>query len=218
MSGVTRVVRAFEERRRTGRREDGFSLVEILVAMGVAAIVLSLVTASLAVTLKESNGTLAVNQENQLANSVLAQLQQQVTAANVVFNPATEGTNAGAGIPAGFSLRLLIVGRSGTTCEQWRVLTSHLELRSWPEGQPGQASVWRTVASQVTNPATQPPFALASTSSYDNRVLDVDLDIRTGGSPVPALAVRTSFAATDAQFFSPTDTQFCTPVPPAGAP
>jgi len=203
---------------RARTREDGFSLVEILVAMGMAMTVLALVAASLAVDLKSSNNSVSVNRENQLANIALLQIQHQATAANVIFNPATEGTKAGNGIPKGFSLRLLTVTGSGTTCEQWRVVTTKLELRSWPDGQASQVSAWRTVITGIANPATQPPFTLDSTPAYGNRILKVDLEVRDGGPSVPPTRVATSFSATDAQFFSPTDTQFCTPTPTPGAP
>jgi len=203
---------------RARTREDGFSLVEILVAMGVATIVLALVAASMSVDLKSSNSSVAVNRENQLANIALLQIQHQATAADLIFNPATEGTKAGNGIPKGFSLRILTVTSSGTTCEQWRVVTTKLELRSWPNGQASQVSAWRTVITGVANPATRPPFTLDSTPAYDNRILNVDLEVRDGGPSVPTTRVDTSFSATDAQFFSPTDTQFCTPIPTPGAP
>ncbi|MHB8219322.1 MAG: PulJ/GspJ family protein [Acidimicrobiales bacterium] len=198
--------------------EEGFSLVEILVAMGVAMTVLALVAMSLAVDLKTSNNSVAVNRENQLANIALLQIQHQTSAADLIFNPATEGAKAGTGIPAGFSLRILTVTSSGRTmtCEQWRVVTTRLELRSWPYGT-DSASQWRTVITGVTNPSGLPPFVLASTTSYDNRVLDVVLEVRSGGPSVPSTRVATSFSATNAQFFSPTDTQFCTPTPTPGA-
>jgi len=199
--------------------EEGFSLVEIMVAMGVAMIVLALVAMSLAVDLKTSNNSVAVNRENQLADVALLQIQRQTSAADLIFNPATEGAKAGTGIPPGFSLRILTVTRSGTTCEQWRVVTTRLELRSWPDLSTGTLSVsqWKTVITGVTNPSTQPPFVLASTASYDHRVLNVVLEVRSGGPSIPSTRVATSFSATNAQFFSPTDTQFCTPTPPPGA-
>ncbi len=211
-------VHRIRERRRERAGEQGFSLVEILVAMGVATIVLALVATSLAVDLKTNNESVAVNHENQLANDALIQIQQQTSSANLVFNPATEAAKAGTGIPAGFSVRLLSVTASGTTCEQWRVVTTRLEQRSWPEGSPDQVSGWREVIRGVVNPTTRPPFVLATTSVYDNRVLSVDLVVRTGGPTAPSTRVTTSFSATDAQFFSPSDTQFCTPTPTPGTP
>jgi len=197
-------------------REEGFSLVEILVAMGVATVIMALVAMSLAVDLKTGNNSVAVNQDNQTANVALLQIQRQATAADIIFNPATEGVRAGAGVPAGFSLRILTVTKSGTTCEQWRVVTTHLELRSWPDLQPDGVSQWRTIITGVVNSSTQPPFVLASTPKYDNRVLDVNLEVRSGGPSVPSTRVTTSFSATNAQFFTPKDIQFCTPPPPPG--
>lgn len=207
----------WREVRSTRDESEGFTLIELIVAMGVSMILLVMMASAMAVALRVNTGIVAVNRDNQQANIALGQIQHQVNTANLIFNPATEGTRAGTGTPPGFSVRILAVTSSGTTCDQWRVVTSNLETRSWPDGHAALASRWRTVIAGVVNSSTQPPFVLASTPSYGSRVLALDLSVHTGAPSTPSTKITTSLSSTDAQFFSPLDTQFCTPTPTPGA-
>jgi len=193
--------------------DDGFTLVEMMIAMLIATIVIGLVTLSLPLSLKLGDNTAAMAHANDKADIALATIGHQVVSANIIFNPATEGTKAGTRISPGFSLRLLTDSKGQTVCVQWRLTAGSLEVRSWPNGA-SNATEWSTIATKVDNTTTKPPFVLASTSHYGNRLLEVDLYLQSNITKPPASTrVRSSFAASDAEFFSPNDTQFCTPVP-----
>jgi len=196
---------------------DGLTLVEMMIAMAIALIVMSLVFTSMMVVVRISGDSIATNHENQALDLAMVKIQAQVQSANLVFNPTLEGNRAGT-VPPGFSVRIVSVTKETSgVCDQWRVTAQQLELRSW-KGTPGAAphtvTPWVAVVNGVVNPTTSPPFALTPTPNYDHRVLRVDLSVHTGAKDAPSTTVHTSFDDTDAQFFSPTDTQFCTPVPP----
>lgn len=217
-----RVARPGRTRRTAPAAEQGFTLLELLIAMGIGVVVITLVMMSLGLYVQTGDNGVAMGQADSNADLVLAQIQREIVGTNVIFNPATEGTNAGTGIPPGFSLRVLTAAAGQTTCVQWRVLGSgagplagDLQTRSWPNGEPSKVTQWSTIATGVDNAATQPPFVLDTTSGYGHRLLDVDLVIRAAHTPRSdaVTQVRASFSALDAEFFSPTDRQFCTPVP-----
>lgn len=199
--------------------DDGFTLIELIIAMAIGMVVLGLTLISLTVSIRTGYSGVAMGQANDKANLAFTELRRQVSAADIVFNPATEGTNAGATIPTGFSLRILTDQSGTTTCVQWRLIdtaaTGTLQVRSWPDGEPTQVTAWVPVVAGIVNPATTPPFALATTTAYGNRLLDVDLVVKaanTRASPVTT-QIRSSFAAFNAQFFAGTHSAFCSPVP-----
>lgn len=193
--------------------EAGFTLVELLIAMGLGSLVVGLAFAAFGVFSNAGNTAVAIGKSTSAADTALAQIQSQVESANVLFNPATEGTRAGAGIPAGFSLRILTVVKGATTCEQWRVSSGDLQKRTWATGSTSSVP-WATITTGVSNPRTEPPFSLASTTAYGGRMVNVDLVITaSSNNRSGATTVDDSFTAFDAEFFSSSDTQFCTPVP-----
>lgn len=198
----------------------GFTLLELLIALTIGVVVLGLVMTSLAVFLRTGYNGVALAQSNDKANVVFTEIGQQVVGADIVFNPTTEGTNAGTGIAKGFSLRVLSTASGRTTCVQWRVVeptppaaTEDLEVRSWPNGEPTRASSWSTLVTGLVN-ATTKPFALPGTTAYGGRLLEVDLVFRAAGTSSSATTeFQSSFDAANAEFFSGTHSQFCTPVP-----
>jgi len=195
--------------------DSGFTLVEMMVAMVIAVIVMGLVVFSLPIFLKLGDNTSAMSRAGGEADVALATIGRQVADANVVFNPSTEGTKAGTDIPPGFSVRLLTDSKGVTTCDQWRLTSGSLEVRSWVNGS-ATATKWSTIATKVDNTNTQPPFVLATTSHYGGRLLEVDLHLQSNTTkPIASTEIESSFAASDAEFFAPSDNQFCAPVPAA---
>jgi type II secretory pathway pseudopilin PulG len=211
------------------RAEEGFSILEVLIAMVIGMVLLGLVMVSLSTFLQTGYDGVASGQANDNAALTMTLIRRQVVNADVLYNPASEGSNAGPTIPSGFSLRMLTAGArttappetaSGTitvpTCVQWRLLkTGKLEDRSWPTGRPTAVRPWRTVMSGLVNarPST-PPFALDMTGAYQHRVLKLTFvlpeTVRATGT---SLTLRSSVTALDAQFFAPTASQYCSPVP-----
>ena len=217
-----------EVRRGVRRDQEGFSILELLVAMVIGMVLLGLVMVSLSTFLQTGYDGVASGQANDNAALTMTVIRRQIVNADVLYNPAGEGTNAGATVPSGFSLRMLTAGARTTapaatpsgsvtvpTCVQWRLLkTGDLEDRSWPTGHPTTVRPWRTVMSGLVNPTSTPPFTLDMTGAYQHRVLKLTFvlpeTVRRGGA---SLSMRSSVTALDAQFFAPTASEYCSPVP-----
>lgn len=204
-------------------------MLEVLIAVTIGMVILGLVMVSLTTFLQTGYDGVASGQANDNAALTLTIIHRQAVNADVLYNPANEGANAGATLPSGFSLRMLTAGarttaKPGTslgtitvpTCVQWRLLTTgRLQDRSWPTGKAATVRPWHTVMSGLVNsrPAT-PPFKLDTTGAYQHRVLKLTLVLpETTSSSGTDLSIRSSVTALDAQFFAPTASQYCSPVP-----
>lgn len=195
--------------------EAGMTLVELLIAIPIGMLVIGLAFAAFGTFSNAGTIALAVGKATNSADTTMAQIQSRVDSANVLFNPATVVTRDGSGAPSGFSLRILTVVKGVTTCEQWRVVTGgDLQKRSWPNGAPTRVTHWVTLTTGVINPPTDPPFTLASTSSYGGRMVNVNVMLTAAGTKHSGSTdVQDSFTAFNAEFFSSGDSQFCTPIP-----
>ena len=211
------------------RGEEGFSVLEMLIAMMIGMVLLGLVMVSLSTFLQTGYDGVASGQANDNAALTMTVIRRQVVNADVLYNPANEGSNAGPTLPSGFSLRMLTAGARTTappetvlgtitvpTCVQWRLLkTGNLQDRSWPTGHPTTVRSWHTVMTGLVNRRpTTPPFKLDMTGAYQHRVLKLTLMLpETVKSTGTSLTLRSSVTALDAQFFAPTASEYCSPVP-----
>jgi prepilin-type N-terminal cleavage/methylation domain-containing protein len=221
---------SFASPRHDGVHEEGFTLLELAIAMLLGAIVLSLVLISVSGVFSQGvNGT-TLGQANDNANLALDAIQRDVLSADVIF-PATTTTamagknSTGSSITTGFAVRMLTYTTQPDMCVEWRVLkTGTLERRWWPTGQSTshKAHGWVPVVSGVKNtthstgPLDQKVFTLNTTTTYGGRLLTINLILKaSAGSTGTAktVNVQASYPSRNAEFFSSTDTQFCTPVP-----
>lgn len=132
------------------------------------------------------------------------------------------GINAdGTAIAPGFSLRIYTQENGLLTCVQWRVLdTGTLQTRSWSDQWQvnGIVHAWTNLVTGLTNKSSVPPFVLDSDSNYggsaSSRLLDIDLVTVSSGDPGGPVAVQSSIAGRDAEYY-PSNTGDCSPVPPA---
>jgi type II secretory pathway pseudopilin PulG len=194
-------------------RAEGFSLIELLVAFTIGVVVLTLVATSIATGLFSQTNGIAFGKATDEASLAITQLQRATVNASEIFNPATQGANAGIDVPAGYSLRILTTHQTTHTCEQWAVVTHNLEYRSWSASKPVPGS-WNTLVTGVTNeastPGTTPPFALATTPDYGKRLINVHLKLKAGsGSSTAATSLNVSFTAVDAAYGTATPTVTC---------
>jgi hypothetical protein len=164
--------------------------------------------------------TLDSAQSATVSELAMRDLSQEGISANIVFDPASEGSNAGTNpdgtaIPAGFSLRMYTQNNGLYTCVQWRLLdTGALQVRQWRDGNsPG--TNWSTLLNGVVNyappaplAALTKPFVLDANSSYyggsssGGRLLDVDLLLDQHHAETP-IEVHTSIAGRDAWYYPP---------------
>jgi prepilin-type N-terminal cleavage/methylation domain-containing protein len=156
-----------------GRRlggEEGLTLVELLVAMMILGIVMTVMT-SVLISIQRA----VVTQNNRSTNLDQARLalqtmDRQVRSGNLLYNPNIEN-------PAYFQIRIYTQSNAPTygaaRCVLWTINSSEqLVTRSWPANQPDLATDPYIAATGVVNRDVSPAvnaFTLAST----NRTISV---------------------------------------------
>lgn len=213
--------------RRALSAEAGLTAVEMLVASALLISVSVIGFSAVGTIYGLSNRTLDTAQSATASGLVMGELRQEGVSANIVFDPSTEGTNAGtnpdgSAIPPGFSLRIYTQNNGFYSCVQWRLLdTGELQTRQWPNGQtPPNWSSASTLLSGVVNysppaPFTNltKPFVLDANSAYyglsssGGRLLDVDLILDQHKTETP-VEIRTSIAGRDAWYY-PANSGLC---------
>lgn len=163
---------------RSLRRDEGMTLVELIVAMAIlsiVALVFSSVLASVQRTVVEEEVRSHLNDQARLA---LQTIDREVRSGNILYDPTTDGLgedpfDAGA---TGFMFWVYAQAQHAPDdeprCELWVIdLDNRLLHRSWEPAQPNQAAIdasatdWRIVAEGVANRAYgQPAFILDPTS------------------------------------------------------
>lgn len=164
-------------RARLGRSEAGTTLVELLVVLGVLGTVLTGVFGALVSVQNTENRVNIRKQTEDQVRLAVEQIDRQVRSGNVLYDPAQEGSNAGTGIPAGFSMRIYTQANGVQRCVQWRVTAGKLQSRSWATTWQidNQVSGWRTVADHITNTTSNAPFSLDPTTNFGSRLINVDM-------------------------------------------
>jgi hypothetical protein len=205
------------------RHEAGFTAVELVIAMVMLGTVMLMGFQAVGTVLGVGNQALGTQQSTTVAALTMTELREEVVSANILFNPANEGSNAGtnpdgSSVPAGFSLRIYTQTDGIFTCFEWRLLdTGALQLRSWSDQWQtnGVVKGWTTLLTGLSNPGNDPPFSLDSGANYggstSSRLLDVDLWVHSSNQSAP-LEFRASIAGRDAEYY-PQNTGDCSPVP-----
>ena len=142
MIGSTAVARDEE-------REEGFSLIELLMVMVVFSIIAGIILSVTTVMLRQQRRQVAVGDNLGAARKILQRLDAQVRYANAINTPGTA--------PDG---NFYVEWRTGNVgqqqyCTQWRrvTATNQLQFRSWQPPLNGFAAVpvpaWNTLASTI---------------------------------------------------------------------
>lgn len=201
------------------KREDGFTLVEIAVAVGllglVTAITLSILTraqADLQIQMSRS----ANNDQVRLAAQ---SIDREIRSGDVFYDPAQEVFGPG-DVAAGMSLRVLSEAnaptRPGKRCVQWRITSSgELQRRDWTtdwQSDPAtKVSGWRTVAEAIRNRADG---AMAFTRTQAN-LITVDLRVSEDTSKGSPVRVKFAVSGRDTLFYPTSAPKLpCGPVTP----
>jgi prepilin-type N-terminal cleavage/methylation domain-containing protein len=221
---TTGIVQPWRGRRRARRRaEAGFTVIELLISMAMLSVVMLMGFDAEGTVLGVGNNALGQSQATTVVALAMTELRQEAVSANILFNPSTEGSNAGTNpdgtaVGPGFSLRIYTQTNGIFTCVQWRLLdTGDLQLRSWSDQWQSNGVVrdWTTLLTGIVNPASQPPFVLDTGSNYggsgSSRLLDVNLVLKTA-NPGVSVQDQASIAGRDAEYY-PQNTGDCSPVP-----
>ncbi len=179
-------------RRRLDRGDGGFTLVEMLVSMAVFGVIMAAVLSVFVTMTNQARDTLARTQAVENARLGISQIDRQIRSGNLILDPALDGYDE-AGVPPNYSLRVYTQADGDDRCVQWRVLFSDgsdfgdLQYRSWEAGNPGSATAWSIVASNVVAPvgaldpddqSTWPPFWIDSTLPSGTAAQNIRITLR----------------------------------------
>jgi len=184
------------------RTQAGTTVIEMLVAMSLLSVVMGIVLAGLVSMQNTENRVNNRSQTNDQLRLAVEQIDRQIRSGNLLYNPANEGTNAGSGIGAGFSMRVYTQANGVDRCVQWRVTGGALQFRSWPETYPivTTVSAWRTVADHIVNTSSQPPFSLDSNAKFNGELINIDLLTNVRADTGSNVEGKASVAARNEQY------------------
>lgn len=178
-----------------GRKDDsGLSLVELLVAMGIFTVVISVFTAALVTMTQGTAHTQSVADAGDAARKAFQRMDKQVRYAAAINRPGAGTSGARyvefrtAAVPAGTS----------PFCTQWKLdpVAQTLEVRTWADVPGATQSGWNTIVTEVRNDlaAGEEPFAFAQA---DADVLHQTLHVvlRVGRGSTAGADVSTTFVA-----------------------
>jgi type II secretory pathway pseudopilin PulG len=218
---VSTIRNIWQQLRDRGRREDGFTLVELAVTTIVMA-----VAGTIFVTALSSIQT-AVNREgyrsrtNDQIRLAVEQMDREIRSGNLVYDPAADVYSSpacgGYACVAGYSLRVYTQSNGNTRspanqCVQWLITPSTHQFlrRAWASGGGASLGGWRIVADGIVNadPAVlTPAFALDGNSRTVAITLLSNAKFGATNAP-PTTRLQSSIAIRNSATGNP-----CTPIP-----
>lgn len=184
-------------RDRSARRESGFTVIELMVAMLIFGIFLAIISTSiLALTRSSSRIQVAAVSTNQEL-SVFQRLDKQIRYADGI-NPQ------GTGSPSGdtyFEFRTPSDSSATgtTTCTQWRYDPNARSIasRQWTDGDLSSATPWNVQLTNVANDGVAGyPFAfVAANAAVVGSMQEIVLTLDAGNAVVKGAAISSTFVA-----------------------
>lgn len=180
--------------RRDGRRrlpgtDDGMTLAELLVAMIVFGIAMTMIMGAVFAVLRVTKGAEAGADAAFQTRQALAVIDRQVRSGNVLFSPADEATHLSGvcsdlGGNSGNCMRIYTQSNGDEKCVQWAVVpdpakpsTYVLQMRSWRADwqTTGVVGAWTVTARGLLLAGSPFTLDVGSSNQYGERLLDVHL-------------------------------------------
>jgi len=180
----------------------GTTLVEMVVVTFLLSLIMGIVLAALVSMQNAENRANGRSQTNDQVQLAVQQIDRQIRSGNVLYDPANEGSNAGTGIPAGFSMRVYTQANGAEKCVQWRISGGNMQSRSWTTTWrvDNQVSGWQTIAQHIVNGSSNPPFMLDPGASYGGRLINVDVIANVNSNTGSNVEGKASIAGRNQQF------------------
>ncbi|WP_156043795.1 prepilin-type N-terminal cleavage/methylation domain-containing protein [Cellulomonas sp. URHE0023] len=178
---MTRIRAALQ--RRTSETDNGMTLVELLVSMGILTVIIGMFMGGVVVMTKDTSRAQGVSNAGDAARKVFQRMDKEIRYSSSINRPGV-GTTAGT-----YYVEYLIsaVGAGQKPlCTQWRYTSSTrtLDVRTWRVQATPVVSGWNTMAVNVRNNlsvSTQLPFVFTPAgSTYQRQQLRVFLDMGVG--------------------------------------
>jgi prepilin-type N-terminal cleavage/methylation domain-containing protein len=194
--------------RRIAIRSDdsGFTLVELIVAMAVFAIFLTMLIASVIGITRASSRAQLLTQSSSSVLAVFQNLDRQIRYANAINFP---GTGASGARYVEFRTGSDSSSSGVTTCTQWRFnpTTKTIQSRQWPDVTGATATAWSTKITTVVNlgGATY-PFQMIPAAVNGSAMQQLVLSVSSGTDlTTPGAAISTTFVARNSSIQSPSN-------------
>lgn len=164
-----------------GRRrdDDGFTLTEMLVSLGIMAVVMVLTTGAVLLASSTSNRVEASSTAQDRVHQAFDRLDRQVRWASAFSTEGKVGRSA-------WYVEWLYSADGTPTCNELRLDTGtgNLSQRSWPQGNTRSATSWSILASGLgLTPGTDRPFhSSVADATYALARLQVQLTATAGGA------------------------------------
>lgn len=171
-----------DRRSAAARDEDGMTLVELIVAMGIFVIVIAVFMSGIVVMTQNTARAQAVADSGDGVRVAFQRLDKEVRYAAAINQP-------GFGSDGAYYVEYLttaVAAGAPPVCTQWRVVPSTrvLQRRTWNNTTPVNASQWLTVTDNVRNDlsvSSQLPFVFTPAGVVRlNQSLRVLLDVGNG--------------------------------------
>ncbi|GAB3135356.1 PulJ/GspJ family protein [Marisediminicola antarctica] len=179
-------------RPQTTDRESGFTLIELMVAMGIFTVLVAILLLSVS---QLARGTVRVQVTAQSTTEVLLvfqNLDRQIRYADAINTP---GSGASGDRYVEFRTPAASAPGRVTTCTQWRLHKDDgtIQSRRWTDGPAAVPSSWSTKLNNAVDVAGAGyPFELDRSSSRQKLVLSINTGIQ---GVAEGTAISTSFVA-----------------------
>jgi len=186
--------------------ESGFTLVELIVAMTIFAIFLSMLVASVIGITRASSRTQLLTQSSSAVLAVFQNLDRQIRYANAINFP-------GVG-PSGARYIEFRTGADSspsgvTTCTQWRInpATKSIQSRTWQDVTGAVASGWSTKITTVVDlGGANYPFKMIPAAVNGSAMQQLVLSVSSGTDLItPGAAISSTFVARNSSIQSPSN-------------
>jgi prepilin-type N-terminal cleavage/methylation domain-containing protein len=202
------MTRFLQRRARRMRKAEGFTLVEMLVAMSIFAVLLAVmmsVILSMNSAMVKTKGVGDAAQAGLRASQALDRQLRYADSINAVGRGATNTTDWYISFEAETGL-----GANALMCYQWRVHTGGLlQQRSWVQTAANTSAVsstspaWQTVAVGVVNITSGvTPFTVQAATAAGFTPVLLDLVIQGSGKPVGNAETKLTITARNSNTFS----------------
>jgi prepilin-type N-terminal cleavage/methylation domain-containing protein len=221
------MIRLFREReaRRRVAADQGFTVIELMIAITIFGIFITIVTSSIISIMKASTKVQVTAQSTSGELAVFQRLDHQIRYSDSINWP-------GVGAPSGDTYiefrtpASSTVGGTNPLCTQWRydIATRSLQSRTWNDvtGATPPAA-WETDLTNMPNDggATY-PFQLLPAANGSATMQELTLTLDTGNTAVAGSTVSSTFVARNSGLISPSNADVHvvgksdTPICPAG--
>ncbi len=188
-----------------GVADDGFSLVELMVAVVIFGVFLTiLVTSIVGVTRASTRASVIANTATG-ALSVFQGMDRQIRYADSINYPGKSGTGASY---VEFRTPASSSSTGVTICTQYRFVptTQVIQSRTWPDVAGATATPWITgVSNIVDDGGAFYPFRLIAATNAGSQMQQLVLTIDGGNSPIAGAAISTTFVARNSSIQSPSN-------------